>query len=203
MLIETVSTKWKKALAKGNSVQQTFWTPAVLSVNPGFPQSTLPVSTAGTVPDGVYAAAGDPPGCLTQNRIQILPWSDGGIGQQFSIRLWGFTVHDNSNPAWPPLFLCELLCTTASIPGTSTANASDPTANAFPINANLCDTITLTQGTLGPSGQINSTGPGSNIPAWATIEIYGSQWFFFDFETSEPGGVIAETPFGANAFWKY
>lgn len=203
MLIETVSTKWKKALAKGNSVQQTFWTPAVLTAQPDFPQSNLPVSASGIVPDGVYAAAGTPPGSLTQNRVQIMPWSDGGIGQQFSLRLWGFTVHDTSNPAWIPFFLCELLCTTGEMAGTSTANAADPTANAFPPNSYLCDTIVLTSGTLGRTGIINSTGPGTNIPAWVTVELFGSQWFYFDFETSEPGGVIAETPFGANAFWKY
>lgn len=205
VLIETVSTIWKKALTQGNSVQQTFWTPAVLTVGPNFPQTTLPGgATTGIVPDGVYAAAGTPPGSLTQNRLQIMPWSDGGVSQQFSLRIWGFTIHSRSDPAWLPMFLCELLCTTGAGPsGTSIVTAADPTANAFPTSGTFCDAITLTQGTLGPSGQINSTGPGSNIPAWATVEFYGAQWFFFDFQTSEPGGNIAEIPFGANAFWKY
>ncbi len=203
MLIETVSTIWKRALARENSVQQTFWTPTVLTMRPDFPQSTLPVSASGDAPDGLWAAAGTPPGALTQNRLMVMPWSDGGVGQQFSLRIWGFTVHNTTDSAWLPLFLCELLCMTADQPiGTSIATASDPTANSFPKDGRLCDTITLTAGTLG-GGQINSTGPGTNIPAWVTVDFYGSQWFFFDFETSEPGGNIAETPFGANAFWKF
>ncbi len=203
MLIETVSTIWKRALTRENSVQQTFWTPAVLTVNPGQPQSPLPVSAAGIVPDGVYPAAGDPPGMLTQNRLQIMPWSDGGLGQQFSLRIWGFTVHDTTNPAWLPMFLCELLCTTGGMAGTSVPTASDPLGLSFPKDSNLCDTVSLSAGTLGPTGEINSTGPGTNIPAWVTVELKGSQWFFFDFQTAEPGGNIAEIPFGANAFWKY
>ena len=97
------------------------------------------------------------------------------------MRLWGLTFFEPQNAMWLPLFLAEFLCTTGSLAGPGKSGPNDQLGVSFPTSANLCDTITLTQGTLGPTGEINSTGPGTGIPAWATVELKGSQWLFFDF----------------------
>ncbi len=107
-------------------------------------------------------------------------------GNQFSVRLYGWRAAENppglGRPVWIPYLICELACTTCNRQGPpNTAPPGNPSNYMLGPDESLCDTISLTQGSLGLTGLINSTGPGTDLIAYAIVELTAPRYFQFDF----------------------
>jgi hypothetical protein len=187
--IVTVSLNLIKALGLENS-QQPVWNAGIVPLTQApANQSTYPAGTppsAWVFPGVFNAGAG---GNFTQTRIRMLPYCNGPPGSQFSFRLYGWrdVVYPEGNPnalVWVPEFDAEFACTSCAAPG-----PTDPNVRMILPTENFCDTITLTQGNLGPTGFINSTGPGTNLIAYAVAELGGCRKFQFDFQQTDPVGM--------------
>lgn len=191
--IENVSAAFTPALLTGNSTQAAFVAfQAIAAANP-FDQSleTILLNDQG-VPDGTYKAGWR--GDLAQNRVQMCPFAD-SPGATFSMRLWMWreaTQPGQSGyvmPVWVPVFIAEFSCTSGTIGGVATKGPPGPSPFVLPDNAYLCDTITLVQGALGLTGLVNSTGPGTNLPAYALAEILGARFVTYDFQQNDNVGM--------------
>ncbi len=168
--IGTHSGYLQKALA-ANSVANTFQT---LQPTRGVP--TL---------DGM--GFGSATGVLCPKSLLIVPFGEGSPGAIFSLRVYG--MHNMKAPqlgdvlaeVWIHLFLAEMVCTLSNVGGVK--QGSDALSGVDLIQTELlCDTITLTQGDLGRTGRINSTGPGSNLVAYALVDLQGCRRFVVDFQ---------------------
>ena len=178
---KTLYTPYSTALQNGNS--------SAVSFAPLGPQQ------APFVPgDGVIGDNTNYDHLFTQNAIKVLPKSDGPAGSQFSLRLYGWAPVNkpdagNIPTIWIPHFIVELLCTTCNRTGFPGDYLLD--------NERLCDTISLTQGVVGNigwgGGFINSTGPGTDLIAWAVINTTGFRFIQFDFQQVDMVGM--------NCFW--
>ncbi len=175
VIIVSASHGMNRALT-GYSQNQS-WTSFLLSTDP---------PTIGTPPDNGIFAAGHG-GMNTAYRLMLVPFSSGGAGTQFSVRVYGW-VPLGPTPildTWMPLLLAEFLCTTAELTGPAPLPGVQSALTLLPTDY-LCDTITLTQGSVGPTGEINSTGPGTNLAAFAMLELRGAKFFQFDFQQTDP-----------------
>lgn len=177
VLIVARSNYLTKALSLGNSQNPSFFPPITRTIVPS--------------DDGVFNVA---KGChYVPDRIIVFPFAEAGQqGANFSLRVYGwFELFAGQNqPGGPtrvyiPSLLAELSCTTSNINGPMSASApalpSQLTDDEY-----LCDTIVLTQGQLGQNGLINSTGPGTDLVAYAKIDLAGARLIQFDFQQTDP-----------------
>lgn len=161
-------------------------------INPAAPglATTLPSGQPGMGIDGCYPVG--EASIYAPLGISLFPYCQGIANVNFSMRLYGWRQIKlpDGNPAtdvWIPFLLVELACWSCDMPG--------PSPYAFNANAqtkisaleNFCDTIVLTQGSYGFTGNINSTGgrdqgsAGTNLIAHATVELKGAKSIQFDF----------------------
>lgn len=154
-------------------------------------QTADPVSVASI--GALDVAVGGLP--YTASGIKILPCADTGVGTPFSMRVYGWDVQtvpsgDPLLQVWFPVFLAEFACTTGDLPG-PLGNETGGKAFAVRNNMYFCDTIMLVQGGLGDGGVINSTGPGTNLLAYAQLDINGSKRISFDFQAADSSSGIS------------
>ena len=178
MLLDTLTTPFSRALRGANSSAGTFASLNIQAERPNpFNQDSL------TGIDGVYSMGEG--GIYTVNRLQLIPYAD-AAGAQFSLRLYGWdsvAPPDASNNliVWVPFLIAELACTTS--------NRSGVTGHYVNDTEYAVDTIVLTQGTTGNNGfaggLINSTGPGTDLIAYALITLSGCQFIQFDFQQTD------------------
>jgi hypothetical protein len=194
--IETVSVGYKLALS-AYSQQQAFRLFQCLPCTNPLSQdlgSLVPNDMSGM--GGVLHKAGWP-GELSQNRLKVTPFADQPQAN-FSVRVWGYREcqavgqSGNSLPVWVPEFLAEFACVSSQFQGVANPGP-EGTLNPYvlPDTAYLCDTMTLTQGDLGASGRLNSTGPGTNLPAYAVLDFFGTRFLGLDFQQTDQVGMNA------------
>ena len=178
---KTLYTPYSTALQNGNSVATSF--------------ASLDTVQAPFVPtDGVVGDNTNYDHLFGPNGLKLIPHGEGAAGAQFSMRLYGWSPVNkpdagNIPTIWIPHFIVELLCTMCNRAGMPGDYLSE--------TERLCDTITLTQGVIGNNGWgggfINSTGPGTDLVAWAVINPTGFRFLQFDFQQIDPVGM--------NCFW--
>lgn len=188
MLIETISANLHQALVNGDSIAASFASFDMLATTPTAIGD--PVGPGGAT-DGVFNAGHE--GIFAQNRLFLLPYALGAAGSGFSLRVYGWRPISHpdglsTQRVWIPYFLVELACTTCARPGPG------PAPRKILNTERMCDTITLTRGNLGPTGYINSNA-GTNLIAYAILEISGCKKFQFDFQQTAPVGM--------NALWSF
>lgn len=179
----TRSSPINKALANGNSTANQWTVPAKQVVVPTF--------------DGFFPAGH--PNQYTADAIWFSPYCEGAVGSLFSVRLFLWRVlwqpdGDPANMQCCPYFQAEFLCTACNAFGTG--DVSQTKKAKLLLSETECDTITLTQGSLGPSGYINATGPGTDLVAHARVSLLGARYFSFDFCQFDTGN-----PVSMNALW--
>lgn len=150
------------------------------------PSATRMRRTSGSIIDDDGIPVMTNSGVSTPNSLILFPYCDGVKGSQFSMRLWGTRAladHDPSKLVYLPYLLAEYFCTAASFAGPADGNYF---ARALLPTENLCDSIQLTHGALGPQGVIVSPAtdvvPGPDLTAWVMQGIFGSQKVYFDFQ---------------------
>ena len=197
-LLETISTNYQRALAV-NSVANawSFTVPGnnALGLNLLPAQDPLNPNTQQLYGSGLvqWGEGGDHSG----NRLRLLPMCDGPAGSTFSFRLWGWSKFGmpglDTLAVWVPCFIAEFLCVSCNQPG-----PASPSPGISPLamldSERLCDTISLTQGHLGigvhgGGGYINTTGPGTDLTAFAMLDVGGFKYLQFDFQQSDPVGM--------------
>src|SRR5438132_12729893 len=149
-----------KALQQGNSQ------------NTGFAQ--LDLLTGPPPGDGIWDLGQG--GMAAPNRLILFPVCDGSLGSSFSMRLYGWRDlslpgNDVNKVVWIPYLLVELACVASNMSGPGGIGIAGPSYRYLSDSEYLVDTITLTQGNLGVTGSINSTGPGTNLPAYALVDL--------------------------------
>jgi hypothetical protein len=197
--IETVSTGFVPALLKGNSNQLGFQNFTAVPAD----QQDKPVGDVITndigINDGTYKAGWR--GAVAENRIQVQPYAD-QAGCQFSFRVWIWSEatwpgQTGYGAVWVPSFVAEFSCVSGQTCGVTNQGPAT-TVNPY-LLSDTCfpaDTITLVQGMVGLTGLVNSTGPGTNLPAYALMEILGARFVTFDFQQSSD-------EVGMNALWRF
>ena len=177
VIVDSRSEPLNQALLLGDS-QNTAWT--------SYDMLGLP-----PVGDGIWAAGHG--SVHAPGKLFILPYCEGLAGSNFSVRVyaWRSVEQPNGGPnqnVWVPVLLCELACISCNRFGPPLPGVLPPVGNGRFIQADeaMCDTITLTQGSLGPTGEICSTGPGTDLIAFAVIELRGARFFQFDFQQTDP-----------------
>ncbi len=175
--IGTLSGTLTKALA-ANSVANTF---AIFEPSRGVPTYL-----------GMFPGASIAPEC--PGSVFLVPYGEGGQGSQFSMRIYGLSPMAAPNQGdrlaamWLPFFLAEFSCTLCNVAGIR--QGSDfPTGVDLIQSERLCDTITLAQGDVGMTGRINSTGPGTNLVAYAAVNLQGCERFVLDFQQVDNIGM--------------
>ncbi len=178
VIIDSRSEPLMQALQFGDS-QNTAWTSYDMT---------------GSVPtgDGVWPAGHG--GQLAPQRLFILPYCEGQAGSNFSVRVYGWRGIEQpdggaNRNVWIPFLLAELACVSCNRFGPANTGPTPPQPYAgrfIQADEALCDTITLTQGSVGPTGEVVSTGPGSDLIAFAIVELRGARFFQFDFQQTDP-----------------
>lgn len=143
-------------------------------------------------PSGTFNAGHD--GMFAPESIKLIPICEGGqAGSQFSVRLYAWDALRSEPTAqqppatWIPTLLAEFLCTVCNRSGPYPVGS--PTTGAVLTTENFCDTIALTQGTVGQNGLINSTGPGTDLIAYVKIDLAGCRLYQFDFVQTDTVGM--------------
>ena len=177
VIISNRSEPLSQALRLGDS-QNTAWT--------SYDMQALKPSG-----DGVWSAGEG--GVDAPQRLFLLPYCEGLAGSNFSMRVYGWRGVEmpNGGPnqnVWIPFLLAELACVACNRFGPPLPGVLPPVGNGRFIQADeaMCDTITLTQGALGLTGEICSTGPGTDLIAFAIVELRGVKAFSFDFQQTDP-----------------
>lgn len=134
--------------------------------------------------EGVFANAKG--GMLSYNRVWLLPLGEGPPGGTFTLRLYGwrdFAPDENKagSRVWIPFFIAELLCSLCELTGPP-GDANGDWGRGLRGGERLCDAITLTLGNVGLGGLIDSTGPGTNLAAHASVYTYAAKLIQFDFQ---------------------
>lgn len=170
------STPLTRALQLGNS-QATDWNALIPTITP--PSG-----------DGVFAAGHE--GQFAPGLIKLMPISQGSAaGTQFLFRVYAWdslrAIANTSEPraTWIPSLLGEFLCTDSGLCGPTYAGYT----GLLEPNESLCDTITLNQGSLGPTELIKSTGPGTDLAAYVKLDLAGCRFFQFDFKQVDQIGM--------------
>ncbi len=192
VLLYTLSNNLTKVLQTGNSIQAAF-NFIVPQIQP--PNVLTPNQQFGTtgLADGVYSAGHD--ALMAPPRLFLLPYCDGAPSSSFSVRVYGWRglTHPEGNPqqgVWIPVLIAELACTACTVGGPAAPTEPQVPVRYLSPTELLCDTISLTQGTLGVNGLIQSTGPGTNLVAFAEIDLIGSRFFSFDFQLADTGNPV-------------
>ncbi len=177
MLLETLSVPLAKALVT-NSTATTFASLDLIGAPPSG-ESVYPMGNGGMI---------------APNRLFLLPYCDGPAGSTFSMRVYGWRALTNPE-ASPvkgvsiPYLLAELLCVSCGRAAPS-EGLSGQSPRFLQASERMCDTITLTQGATGPwYTEINSTGPGTDLIAFALVDVVGSRYIQFDFQQTDPVGM--------------
>ncbi len=136
-------------------------------------------------------------GSSAPDRVFLMPYGDGGAGNTFLMRLYGWRPHylPSGIPdavIWIPHLLVELSCTTCN--KTGLAQIGGPNQHGVKEGDNFCDTILLRNGNVGANGMINSPAsnaeyPISNVIATAKIDLAGCRYLSFDFQQVDPIGM--------------
>ncbi len=184
----------------------SFWLSKVFALaNVQTPQWQLPpafqATTATPSGDGVIPLAHD--GMTVPLKMRLYPYAEGSAGQNFSMRVYAVQAINGGQGQGPqrmwffPL-LAEFACVTCEYPGVLPQATTPPPWYVMTDQERFCDTITLSQGNLGPKGYINATGtqgqmlpsgnPGvaTNIPGYIEIEVSGARALAFDFQQIDP-----------------
>lgn len=198
VLIETISAPWVKALSL--SKREGFLDPWQVWNAP--PDTVNTNTSSGFNARGVWNLGAG--GGTTVQRIKVMPYCEGQPGSVFWMRVYGWspvgTVADDPKySSWVPNLLGEFLCVAGNIPGPHLID-NVQTLNALLPGENLCDAISLNNGVLGLNGIVNSQFPGSGVPAFAVLEVYGARKVSFDFACDAP--LQPELPgIGMNCLW--
>ncbi len=146
--------------------------------------------------NGVFQAGQN--GMISPRRIKIIPFAHGNAGLQFSMRVFAWEqLYGSGNEnsiVWVPLLLVELLCTICNQPGPAEGYPGSITSLLGPTDQ-ACDTISVVQGNLGNLGFVTSTGPGTDLIAFAMLDLTGPKLIQFDFQQSDPVEM--------NAMWRF
>lgn len=179
MLLETISAPIRKAL-DANSTAPGFTPLAMLSINPstGYTDTVFPAGHG-----GIYAP----------NRLFLLPFAEGNAGATFSFRVYGWRGlgepdNDPLRMVWISYLLAEFSCATGNLFGPP-PDGQGPSRRWIKDSECMADTISLSQGSLGIGGLVNSTGPGTDLGAYALLDLAGSKYFQFDFQQADPVGM--------------
>ena len=126
-------------------------------------------------------------GVTAPYRIKVFPYAEGTPGSRFRMRICGLDNIgvDPYAQVWWPYLLAEFTCTVCNRGGPPAAVPGRETGRLIRESERMCDTIELTGGSLGVSqvaGVVNSTGPGTNLIAWAMVDLAGCRKFQFSFE---------------------
>lgn len=171
-----------------NSANLTFANPQTQVADPGDPLKVDGSYVAGVFGDGNVG------GQYQRSLCKVLPLGD-QQGRSFSLRLYGWTLVMHGvkvYQAWVPQLLCELACTTGQAKGTPDAVVRE--SDFF------CDTLAVTQGSLGNFGELFSpaTGvvaPTTDLIGYAIIALRGCQYIQFDFQQTDAVTM--------NALWSF
>ena len=169
MLIEVHSLPLTKAFT--DDVQSRDWSPSLL------PTLTEPDAAFGTGNVSLSPALGAP---IDSSSVFMVPYSSGGIGLQFSMRVWGWKkIGSGPGLMWWPYPLVELTCTTTGLSGlpSGVILAGEYACDAIAVVQNDCGTP---RGSLGPNGEIGGFGAGSGTTAFVVCNARGSQKITFD-----------------------
>lgn len=155
------------------------------------------VTSPAAVGDGVYNAGAD--SNVSPGRLFLMPYAEGGVGSQFSLRVYAWRdfflpTGDPATQVWIPHLLAEFACTTCNQGGPVTQEITS--SALLKPSEFLCDTISLTQGSLGVDGFVTSTGPGTNLVAFALLDLTACRRFQFDFQWADTSNNI-----GMNCLW--
>lgn len=197
MLIETVTSVASKVLTGGNSTATGFAGYAVFTQKPGLSASNgdgsrgYPANPGMTAGDG-FILSGDG-GAKAENRIKLIPYSEGPPLYQFRVRVYDCVqaVSDlNRVGTWLALLQAEFLCSTSEVTGYAGGTIAE--------NERLCDGLTPTAGVpgCGPSGIGFTVTTYQNQIAYAVVALPGPRLVAVDFAPDDPGTV-----FGMNALW--
>lgn len=185
------------AKAFEGNVQRDVYDPVYLTTTQPSGDGVL---EAGVIRDGhAYAPS----------RVLLFPYAEGPPGSVFSLRLYGWrsvklTGTDQvAVEVWLYYCLAEFVCVTGDLPGpVATLNRAPATGVPHGFNLpvgpteHLCQSLALTAGVLGGTGFVNSMPPGMNYPAFAGVELQGSQLVSLDLTTAGDEGGLA-----ANCLW--
>ncbi len=142
--------------------------------------------------DGLQRGAGTAAEC--PRSLFMMPYAEGAAGSQFSFRVYGLAqmrapnLGDPSAAVWIPFLLAEYACTVCNIGGVKQGSGM-VTGDDLIESERLCDTIQFVQGDMGVVGKINSTGPGTDLVAYATVDLQGCRYFLFDFKQTDNVGM--------------
>jgi len=166
------------ALAGGNSQNTAFVPLAPSNLSPDPNRSK----------DGFVIFSGTE-GQVSPGRLILIPYAE-GQGAMFSMRLyaWRRLGTDSRLWVWVPMLLAEFACITSNQAGPTDAQPGSST-RLIKDTEFLCDTISLTQGSLGNCGLVTSTGPGTNLIAFAIVDGCGATLISFDFQQTDPVGM--------------
>lgn len=171
LLIKTASNKLAKALPLGNSLNGAFV--------PFVAQNGIPFAA------GTYVAGAG--GMLAPNRVKVYPYCEGAAGSTFSVRVYGWD-HISDDPRYfvfvPPL-LTEFLCVSCDSAGPGSPGGPGVSPYVILDSERFCDTISLTQGSVGWMGEVNSC-PGSGCVGFVMVDLRGCKFFAFDFANVDP-----------------
>lgn len=177
VVLEARSERLVKALSNGDS-QNYQWTIPVFGIS-----STLPYQ------DGVWGMGQG--GELAPALLKLMPFG-GSPKAKFSFRIYALDAlgEPDAGPqklVYIPILLAEFACQCGSpnLQGVPSQGGWQPNQRYLNDGQFLCDTMTLTRGTLGERGQILSTGPGSDFVAMAKIDMWGAKRVFFDFQQTD------------------
>lgn len=135
---------------------------------------------------------------VQHTRLFLQPYAQAPAGNQFSMRLWAWRVHNVGRTDGPrqlivPFFIAEFLLTTCNQPGPMAEGPpGTPSIRPMQPSENLCDTAVLVQGDLGAGGWINMTGqPGAptDLPGYIVVELQGCAAYQFDFKQVDAVGM--------------
>lgn len=136
-------------------------------------------------------------------RIRVLPLAVASPGDQFQIRISGWSLAkgsaaDGSRDVWIRVGLADLVCVVGDFPGPGLAHVNSPVVLAQTPQERLCEVVGLTAGSLGlsePVGELMNF-PGRLQAAWFSCSLGGNQLWQMELATGN-----TETLFEMNAYW--
>ncbi len=182
MLLETISDKAHKALVSNS--QATEW--IVNQVTPWVTSITSPTA------DGYWKMGAG--GELAPNRILMMPYGEGQVGQQFRMRLYYVNhISDNSSDwVWMTALLIECICTIGELAGPPNLGPVGSGSERQITDGNrFCQSIAPVVGSYGKDGDLNTD---TGFPAFVIAAINGARFIGFDFKQIDENVTM-------NALW--
>lgn len=196
-----------KAFRNGNYQSQGFTqlipqmnlpgVPGAVSFNKPIDGTNNPISNNGFV-DGIFLIGEG--NLYAPLGLTVFPYCQSGVNINFSMRVYGWRsiIQPDGTPSldvWIPFLLAEFNCWTCNQSGPFNPNV--PPFGKVSQDEYFCDTMVLTQGSIGAAGTINSTGgrdqgnSGTDLIAYASLEIKGSRFIQFDFQTNDSSQCVS------------